>query len=338
MTSEESRPPAMQLRLFGRTGLAITPLGFGAWAIGGSTGEGERAYGWGAQDEAESIAAIRRAVEHGVNWIDTAPTYGFGRSEEVIGKALRGLHEPPFVFTKCGVLWDEKGTITRSLQASSIRRQVEASLRRLGLDTIDLYQIHTPLPDEEIEEGWAALAELKAEGKVRHIGVSNFSVTQLRRANAIAPVETLQPPYSLVNRSVEEEILPFCKDEGIGVIVYSPLASGLLSGAMTAERVAKMPPDDWRRVRNVEFQEPQLSRNLELVERLRELGARLGRSSGEIAVAWTLRHPAVTGAIVGFRRPEQVDSLIAAAQLVLSGSDLAEIESVRPSETGRSRD
>ncbi len=311
----------VRTRRLGRTGLEISTVGFGAWAIGG----GGWPYGWGPQDDADSIAAIHRAVELGVNWIDTAAVYGFGRSEEVVGRALRGLAERPYVFTKCSLLEEPARQVTHSLERDSIRRECETSLRRLGVEAIDLYQVHWPIPEEQIEEGWAALAELKAEGKVRHIGVSNFDVAQLRRAEAVAPVESLQPPYSLISRGVEEEILPYCLEQEIGVIVYSPMASGLLSGTMTRERLAALPEDDWRRIGD-EFQEPRLARNLELVERLRAIGARYGASPGAVAVAWTLRHPAVTGAIVGFRRPDQPDGVLpAAGELELDGPELGEL-------------
>jgi len=300
----------------GATGLEISRVGFGAWAIGGA----EYDWGWGEQDDEQSIAAIHRAIELGVNWIDTAAQYGFGHSEEVVGRALAGLDERPFVFTKGGQPEGPNRTTLQTLKRDSLRRECEASLRRLGAEAIDLYQIHWPIPDEEIEEGWAALVELKEEGLVRHIGVSNFSVEQLRRAQAIAPVETLQPPYSLLDREVEEAILPFCEREGIGVIVYSPMASGMLTGKMTRERIEGLPDDDWRR-RSDRFREPQLSRNLELVERLKRVGERHGVSPGAVAVAWTLRNPAVDGAIAGFRRPDQVEPILAAADLEL-GVDL----------------
>jgi aryl-alcohol dehydrogenase-like predicted oxidoreductase len=293
----------------GRTGMQISRVGLGAWAIGG-TGWWDA---WGAQDDDESIATIRRAAELGINWIDTAPIYGLGHSEEIVGRALDGLDPRPYVFTKAGLLDGGNNSVRNNLARDSILREVEASLRRLRLDAIDLYQIHWPIPDQDIEEAWSTFAELKEQGLVRHIGVSNFSVEQLRRAQAIAPVEALQPLYSLLERDIEDEILPFCAREGIGVIVYSPQASGLLSGSMTAERVAALPDDDWRK-HDERFQEPQLSRHLALVERLRELGP----SPGAVAIAWTLRHPAVHGAIVGFRRPEQVEQLARAGDIALA--------------------
>src|SRR5580765_6368145 len=279
----------------GATGMEITRVGFGAWAIGG----GGWQFAWGPQDDEASIETIRHALDLGVNWIDTAAVYGLGHSEEVVGRALEGLAERPYLFTKTGRVALGDGRIGSRLTRESIRREVEASLRRLGVDAIDLYQIHWPDPVEEIEEGWTEFAALKAEGLVRHIGVSNFGVEQLRQIQQIAPVESLQPPYSLVVRDAERELLPFAGGEGIGVIVYSPMASGLLTGAMTRERIASLPEDDWRR-RAARFQEPELTANLELVERLRGVAERHGVSPGAAAVAWTLRDPAVTAAIVGF--------------------------------------
>ena len=302
----------MRTTQLGGTGLEISRVGFGAWAIGGA----EYDWGWGEQDDEQSIATIHRALELGVNWIDTAAQYGFGHSEEVVGRAIAGLDERPLVFTKGGQPEGPNRTTLQTLRRDSLRRECEASLRRLGVEAIDLYQIHFPIPDEELEEGWTTLAELKDEGLVRHIGASNFSVGQLRRAQAIAPVEALQPPYSLLDREVEDEILPFCEREGIGVIVYSPMASGMLTGKMTRERIEELPDDDWRR-RSERFREPQLSRSLELVERLKRVGERHGASPGAVAVAWTLRNPAVDGAIVGFRRPDQVEPILAAADLEL---------------------
>jgi aryl-alcohol dehydrogenase-like predicted oxidoreductase len=306
----------------GDTGLEITRVGFGAWALGGSNYD----WGWGAQDDEQSVATIHHALDLGINWIDTAAQYGFGHSEEVVGRAIHSYGgERPYVFTKAGQPEGPNRTTLQSLRRDSLRRELEGSLSRLGVDAIDLYQIHWPIPDEEIEEGWTAFAEFKQEGLVRHIGVSNFDVAQLRRAQAIAPVETLQPPYSLVDRHVEREILPFAEQEGIGVIVYSPMGSGMLTGAMTRERIASLPEDDWRK-RSPGFQEPELTRRLELVARLEVVARRLSVSPGAVAVAWTLRNPAVDGAIVGFRRPDQVDPILRAAELELSDEDAAEIE------------
>jgi aryl-alcohol dehydrogenase-like predicted oxidoreductase len=305
----------------GRTGLEITRVGFGAWAIGGGGWE----FGWGPQEDEESVAAIHRALELGVNWIDTAAAYGFGRSEQVVGRALEGARERPYVFTKCSLLEGPGRQVVHNLKRDSVLREAEESLKRLGIDAIDLYQIHWPNPEEDIEEGWSALAELKERGLVRHIGVSNFDVAQLERIRSIAPVETLQPQYSLIVRDAEQELLPFTEREGIGVIAYSPMSSGLLTGKMTRERIDAMPDDDWRRD-DERFQEPQLSRNLELVERLERVADRYDTTPGAVAIAWTLRNPAVDGAIVGFRRPDQVDPLTGAGNLELTDQDLAEIE------------
>ena len=312
----------MQTRPLGNSDLHITPIGFGAWALGG----GGWAFAWGSQDDRDSVATIREALDLGVNWIDTAPVYGLGHSEEVVAAALAGVKNRPYVFTKCERIWDEKRQIGKSLKAESLRRECEASLRRLKVDVIDLYQVHWPEPDEDVEEGWATLAELKEEGKVRWIGVSNFNVAQMKRVQAIAPVTSLQPPYSLVRREIEPEILPHCAATNVGVIAYSPMMSGLLTGAMTRDRIAALPADDWRKEKNQQFQEPLLTRNLRLVDLLKEIGAIHGRTSGEVAIAWVLRHPAVTGAIVGARRPGQLRELIGAADWRLSADEVARIE------------
>jgi aryl-alcohol dehydrogenase-like predicted oxidoreductase len=305
----------------GSTGMEISRVGFGAWAIGGGGWE----FGWGPQADDESIAAIHRALDLGVNWIDTAAAYGFGRSEETVGRALQGLGERPYVFTKNSLLDDGTRHVRHVLKRDSILREAEASLRRLGIDAIDLYQIHWPIPDEDIEEGWAAMAELKERGLVRHIGVSNFSADQVRRIQSIAPVETIQPPYSLIDRAAEKEILPLAERQGIGVIVYSPMGSGLLTGGITRERIAAMPADDWRKT-DPRFTEPQLSRHLALAARLWAVAGRHGTAPGAVAVAWALRNPAVDGAITGFRRPAQVDPVLAAASLELTSEDMAEID------------
>jgi aryl-alcohol dehydrogenase-like predicted oxidoreductase len=314
----------MQTRKLGNSDLHITLVGYGAWAIGGSGWQ----FAWGSQDDNDSIAAIHRSLELGVNWIDTAAAYGLGHSEEVVGRALKNWHgSRPYVFTKCGLRGGANGKVQKVLTADSIRGEVEDSLRRLSVDVIDLYQIHWPPdPDSpELEEGWSTLVDLKREGKVRWIGVSNFNVQQLRRAQTIAPVTSLQPRYSLVHREIEDEILPYCLSEGIGVIVYSPMASGLLTGAMTRERAARLPRDDWRRS-HPDFTEPELSRNLELVDRLQEIARRHNWSTGEVAIAWTLHHPAVTGAIVGARNARQAEGVMRAGELRLTDEDVAEIE------------
>jgi aryl-alcohol dehydrogenase-like predicted oxidoreductase len=305
----------------GSTGMEITRVGFGAWAVGGGGFE----WSWGAQEDEDSVAAIHHALELGVNWIDTAAQYGFGHSEAVVGRAIASLVERPYIFTKGGQPEGTGGATLHDLTRESLRREIEASLSRLGLETVDLYQIHWPIPDEQVEEGWASLVEFRNEGLTRHIGVSNFSVEQLRRVQGIAPIETIQPPYSLIARETEEEILPFAEREEIGVIVYSPMGSGLLSGAMTRERIDALPDDDWRR-RSPEFRDPRLAEHLALVERLRIVAERHGATPGAVAVAWTLRNPAVDGAIVGFRRPDQVDPIVAAANLELDDEDVAEID------------
>ena len=309
---------ASNTNTLGNSDLAITKIGFGAWAIGG----GDWQYSWGPQEDTDSINAIHRALELGVNWIDTAAIYGLGHSEEVVAKALASTSAQPYVFTKCGMLWNDTKQISQSLK--SIRTECEASLRRLKVDVIDLYQIHWPVPDDEIEEGWTAMAELQREGKVRNIGASNFSVPQMQRALTIAPITSLQPPYSMINRAVEDAILPFCAQNGIGVINYSPMQSGLLTGAMSAERIANMPKDDFRR-NTKQFQEPRLSRNLDLAALLGRIGQRHEVSAGVVAIAWTLHHPAVTAAIVGGRSARQVDGIIAAAEFRLSEAEFAEI-------------
>jgi aryl-alcohol dehydrogenase-like predicted oxidoreductase len=313
---------SLEKRKLGNSDLHITTIGIGAWAIGGSGWYGSM----GPHNEADSIPAIHAALDRGLNWIDTAALYGLGHSEEMVARAIQGRSRRPYVFTKCERVWDEHRKVGASLKADSIRRECEGSLRRLKTDTIDLYQIHWPEPDEDIEEGWSTLAKLKEEGKVRYIGVSNFDVRQMKRAMTIAPITSLQPPYSIVTREIEKEILPFCQKNGIGVIAYSPMSAGLLTGAMTKERVRNFTAEDWRR--NLpNFKEPLLSRNLELVELLRTIGARHGRGPGEVAIAWVLANPAVTGAIVGVRSSKQVDGIIGALEFRLSSDEMTEIES-----------
>jgi aryl-alcohol dehydrogenase-like predicted oxidoreductase len=299
--------------------MKISRIGFGAWAIGG----GDWEFGWGPQDENDAIAAIHRSVEVGMNWIDTAAVYGLGHSEELVAKALIGLSPRPYIFTKCGLVWDDSGKIQRKLKAGSIRKECEASLRRLKTDVIDLYQVHWPV-DEDIEEAWEMMQQLQQEGKVRYIGVSNYDAGQIRKCQSIAPVSSLQPPYSLINREYEAETLPYCKEQGVGVIVYSPMASGLLTGAMSHERVTNFPENDWRR-NDHKFIEPALSKNLALAEILKSIGEKYGRSAGEVAIAWTLMNPAVTAAIVGGRSAEQVDGICNAWNLQLIKDDLLEI-------------
>ncbi|HVL11798.1 MAG TPA: aldo/keto reductase [Gemmata sp.] len=320
----------MQTRRLGNSDMHVTPIGFGAWAIGG----GGWAFAWGAQDDAESIATIREALDLGINWIDTAAVYGLGHSEEVVAKALEGVTKRPYVFTKCGRVWDENGQIGKRLKAASIRAECEASLKRLKVDVIDLYQIHWPEPDEDIEEGWQEVQKLKAEGKIRWAGVSNFSAEQMARVAKFGPITSLQPPYSLIRREVEDSILPYCQANNIGTIVYSPMASGLLTGAMTRERIAALPADDWRKEKNANYREPLLTRNLNLVELLGQIGARHGKKPGEVAVAWTLRHPAVTAAIVGARRPGQLKELLGAAEWRLTPAEVDEIDTFLKANAG----
>ena len=291
-------------------------------------GGGGWQFAWGPQDDDESIAAIHAALDRDINWIDTAAVYGLGHSEEVVARALEGRFNRPYVFTKCERVWNEQRLIQKSLKRDSIKRECEASLRRLKVDVIDLYQIHWPEPDEDVEEGWSTLAELQKEGKVRWIGVSNFNASQLERARKIAPITSLQPPYSAISPEIEQEVLPYCLQHNIGVIVYSPMKSGLLTGKMTRERVAAMPEDDFRR-RAPAFQEPALTRNLALADEMRKIGERHGRSPGEVAIAWTLRHPAVTAAIVGMRSASQVDGVIGALEFRLSPEEISEIDRAR---------
>ncbi len=316
----------MTTKVLGNSDLGITPIGFGAWAAGG-----DWQFGWGAQDDAQSIAAIHRALELGVNWIDTAAVYGLGHSEEVVARALRDWKGPrPYIFTKCGMIWDAQGKVDYCLRAESIRRECEASLRRLRTDVLDLYQIHWTADDlNETIEGWNVLAALQKEGKARWIGVSNAAVEEMQTLHEIAPITSLQPPYSLIRPEVESAQLPWCQREQIGVIVYSPMGSGLLTGAMTRDRLASLPSSDWR-TKNEQFQEPKLTDNLKVLERVRAVATRRRRSPGEVAIAWTLRHPAVTAAIVGARNPKQVDGIIGAMDFRLNSDDLAELEAGNP--------
>jgi aryl-alcohol dehydrogenase-like predicted oxidoreductase len=310
-----------QKRKLGNSDLEITALGVGAWAMGGAGWK----FSWGKQDDADSSAAIRAALDAGLNWIDTAAVYGLGHSEEVVGRTLKNVKQKPYIFTKCERRWDENREIFPSLKAESIRKECEDSLRRLGVDVIDLYQVHWPEPEQDIEEGWTEMARLKEEGKVRWIGVSNFSVDQMKRAMKIAPITSLQPPYSLLARKAEPDILPFARENGIGVIVYSPMRAGLLTGKMTRERAQNLTAADWRS-RDQDFQEPRLSRNLALVEVLRGIGNRHGKAPGEVALAWVLANPAVTGAIVGLRKADQINGTLGALNFRLSADELSEIE------------
>jgi aryl-alcohol dehydrogenase-like predicted oxidoreductase len=314
----------MQKKVLGNSDIELTPVGVGAWAMGG----GGWAFAWGPQDDDESIAAIRTALDGGVNWIDTAAVYGLGHSEEVVARAIEGRSQRPYVFTKCERNWKENGEIYKSLKADSIRKECENSLRRLRVETIDLYQIHWPEPDEEVEEGWETLARLKEEGKVRWIGVSNFNVQQLERCRKIAPITSLQPPYSAVSPEIESEILPYCRQHGIGVIAYSPMKSGLLTGKMTRERVQNLPTDDFRR-RALAFQEPNLTRNLQLADLMKEIGGRHKVPAGVAAIAWVLRNPALTAAIVGMRSAQQAKEILPALEFRLSDEEVHEIENFR---------
>jgi aryl-alcohol dehydrogenase-like predicted oxidoreductase len=317
MTQATASP---SLRTLGNSDLQLTPIGFGAWAIGGGNWE----FAWGPQDDNESIAAIHRALDLGVNWIDTAAIYGLGHSEEMVGRALKTTSHKPLVFTKCSMRWHADRSIYRSLKAQSLAEELEGSLRHLGVETIDLYQVHWPNPETEIEEGWEALARFREQGKIRWVGVSNFNVEQMKQAQKIAPITSLQPPYSMLRRAIEHEVLPFAQANNIGVINYSPMVSGLLTGKMTAERVAALPADDWRK-RATEFNEPRLSRNLQLVELLREIGHGHNVSPGVVAVAWTLRNPAITAAIVGGRSAQQVEGVAPALDFRLTGDEYSRI-------------
>jgi aryl-alcohol dehydrogenase-like predicted oxidoreductase len=320
-TSTQHAATKLETKQLGNSDLNITTIGFGAWAIGG----GDWQFAWGHQEDDESVQSIERALELGINWIDTAAVYGLGHSEEVVAKALKNASTKPYIFTKCSMRWDDKREIYRSLKAGSVQEEVENSLKRLKIEAIDLYQIHWPQPEDEIEEGWETMARLQQQGKIRWLGVSNFNVEQMKRVQKIAPITSLQPPYSLLNRKVEPEILPFCLENNIGVINYSPMSSGMLTGKMTAERIQKMPEDDWRR-KSPNFNEPKLSTNLKLVELLRQIGDAHGVEPGVVAIAWTLRNPAVTAAIVGARSASQVEGTIKAADFRLTSEEAAKID------------
>ena len=323
----------MESQKLGNSDLQLTRVGFGAWAIGGGGWE----FAWGNQEDSDSVAAIVRALELGVNWIDTAAVYGTGHSEEIVALALKQWKgKRPYVFTKCSLRWDANRKTRQDHSAASIRQECEDSLRRLQTDVIDLYQMHWPPSDNgpQLEEAWQAMSDLQKQGKVRWIGVSNFSPEQMERAAKIAPVTSDQSPYSLIRRQIEQDVLPHCLKHGIGVISYAPMASGLLTGAMTLERAAALPADDFRS-RNPEFKDPKLSKNLELVERLRKVGARPGRGPGEVAIAWVLRHPAITGAIVGARNAKQAEGVMGAGDLKLTAEEISEIEGAASAATAR---
>jgi aryl-alcohol dehydrogenase-like predicted oxidoreductase len=313
----------MKKRRLGTSGLELTRVGLGSWAIGGAGWQ----YAWGAQDDRDSIATIHRALDLGINWIDTAAAYGLGHSEEIVGQAIAGRRDRVILATKCSLVWGADGAIVHNLKAASVRRELEASLRRLKTEYIDLYQIHWPDPEPDIEEAWGEIAKAAKEGKIRHAGVSNFSVAQLARIQSIHPVASLQPPYSMLRRGIEKEILPYCAANGIGVVVYSPMQMGLLTGTFTKARVQSLPTDDIRG-KNPFFAEPALGRNLALVEKLRPIAARAGKTAGELAIAWVLRRPEVAAAIVGGRRPEQVAETAGAADWDLTPEEIAEVDAV----------
>jgi len=311
----------MQTRKLGWTGLNLSTIGLGTWAIGGTGWK----FSWGPQDDRESISTIRRALEKGIKWIDTAPVYGLGHSEEIVGQAIKELRDKPTIATKCGRIWDKNGNPSGCLKKESIRSEVEVSLGRLKIDVIDLYQIHWPDPDEDTEEAWSTIADLIKEGKIRYAGVSNFSLEQLKRIQPIHPVASLQPPYSMLEPGIEEGLLDYCSANNMGVIVYSPMQKGLLTGKFTRERVQKLPEDDHRR-EDPHFQEPELSANLKLVEGLRSIAEKSGRTLAQLAIAWVLRRSEVTAAIVGARHPFQIEETVVAAESMLSKKDIAAID------------
>jgi aryl-alcohol dehydrogenase-like predicted oxidoreductase len=311
----------MKFRRLGFTQLELSTVGLGTWAIGG----GDWQYGWGPQDDADSIATIQRAIDLGVNWLDSAAVYGLGHSEEIVGQAVKGMHEKPLIATKCSLRWGEDRVVYNSLKKDSIRFEAEQSLQRLQVDTIDLYQIHWPNPEPDIEAGWGEIARLVQEGKIRYAGVSNFNIEQLQRIQPIHPVASLQPPYSMLRRNIEADLLDYCRQNEIGVVVYSPMQKGLLAGKITRERVENFPEDD-NRSRDRMFDEPQLSINLELVERLSQVAARRGISMAQLAIAWVLRRPEVTSAIVGGRRPDQIEETVRAGDVELAQAEIEEID------------
>jgi len=310
----------MQTRQLGKTDMRLTTVGLGTWAMGGPW-----EYGWGPQNDDEAIASVLEALDHGINWIDTAPAYGLGHSEELVGRALRQTRDKPYIATKCGILWSEKKEKVVHLKRDSIRRECHDSLRRLRIETIDLYQMHWPDPDPDIEEAWEEMARLVTEGKVRYIGVSNFGMQQMERVAPIHPISSLQPPYSMLRRDAEKELLGYCAEHGLGVVVYSPMQRGLLTGAFSHERVAALAPDD-HRTRMPEFQDPQLTATLELVNELKSIAKRNGRTVAQLAVSWVLRRPEVTAAIVGARRPGQIAETAPASDWGLSTDEIEKIE------------
>ena len=314
----------MQKRKLGYSELQLTPIGLGTWAMGG----GNWKFGWGPQGDQDSIRAVHSAIDEGINWIDTAAIYGHGHSEKVIREAIKGRRDDLIIATKCGRVWEgDSLDIGKSLKRKSIKNEVEASLKRLGIEVIDLYQIHWPEPDEEIEEGWATVAELIKEGKVRYGGVSNFNLEQLKRAQSIYPIASLQPPYSMLKREIEEEIMAYCNENNIGIIAYSPMQAGLLSGKFTKERAAKLPDSDWRS-RNAFFKEPQISIIVEMVEKLKSIAQNKGITMAQLSLAWVLRRKEVTAAIVGARDPEQIKETVLAGEIILSGSEIQEIQDI----------
>lgn len=312
----------MKLRSLGPSDLHLTPVGLGTWAMGGDDWK----FGWGPQEDALSLRTIHEALDLGINWLDTAPVYGLGHCEEVVGRALRelGSARRPIISTKCERCWDADRNIVPRLKRASIRSELEDSLGRLGVECIDMYQIHWPQPDEDIEEGWSAIAELVREGKVRWAGVSNFSVAQLRRLQPIHPVAFLQPPYSMINRGIEAELLPYCEAHNIGIIPYSPMQKGLLSGKVTRAWVEALPKTDHRRG-DPQFNEPLLSKNIALNDALRGIASRLGTTPAELAIAWVLRQPRITSAIVGARKPGQLAETVGGGRLQIPADALAEI-------------
>lgn len=310
----------MQKRQLGSTSLSLTTVGLGTWAMGGPW-----QFGWGPQDDDQAIAAILTALDKGINWIDTAAVYGLGHSEELVGKALKHIKRKPFIATKCGLLWNEEKEKVPCLKKESIRKECHASLKRLGVETIDLYQMHWPEPDEDVEEAWEEMAKLADEGKVRYIGVSNFNVEQIKRIRKIAPVASFQPPYSMLHREVEDQLLDYCAQNNIGVVVYSPMQRGLLTGKFSQERLAGLPLDDHRR-RNPDFHDPQFTATLQLVDGLRPIAERNSKTLAQLAISWVLRRPEVTAAIVGARGPEQIAETAPASDWNLSEKDIEEIE------------